>query len=188
MMKNKQDIIFKYHLLQQKVFWKILEKVFITKKLTQCKTSRTLKTDGLEIPDNKNISKHELLSLDQDNSSSDSLLLQCPIPRAFLPPHHLCQVLPQSTETLLQHNLHRVLPRFPYFVLPNSTTCHYKYWIYQSICQVKPMKFIVKLYSDYNTLQWKHASHQKADSSRGTSLSKLANTVNNNSIFNSKYA
>ena len=70
MMKNKQDIVFKYHLLQQKVFWKILEKVFITKKLTQCKTSRTLKTDGLEIPDN--ISKHELLSLDQDNSSSDS--------------------------------------------------------------------------------------------------------------------
>ena len=84
MMKNKQDIIFKYHLLQQKVFWKILEKVFITKKLTQCKTSRTLKTDGLEIPDN--ISKHELLSLDQDNSSCDSLLLQFPIPRAFLLP------------------------------------------------------------------------------------------------------
>ena len=103
-------------------------------------------------------------------------------------PYHLCQFLPQPTETLLQHNLHRVLPRFPYFVLPNSTTCHYKYWIYQSICQVKPMKFIVKLYSDQNTLQLKQASHQKAESSRGTSLSKLANTVSNNSIFNSKYA
>ena len=54
---------------------KILEKVFITKKFTQYKTSRTLKIDVFEIPDNKNIeklfSKYELVFLDQTNSNSD---------------------------------------------------------------------------------------------------------------------
>ena len=33
----------------------MLEKVFIAKAFTQCKTSRTLKTDVLEIPDNKSV-------------------------------------------------------------------------------------------------------------------------------------
>ena len=54
---------------------KILVKVFVTNKFTQCKTSRTLKVDVFEITDNKNIgklsSKYELLLLDQANSSSD---------------------------------------------------------------------------------------------------------------------
>ena len=72
---------------------KILEKVFITKKFNQFKTSPTLKTDVFEILDNKNIeklfSKHELLFLDQDDSSSDRsqiLIQQLPIPRASLTP------------------------------------------------------------------------------------------------------
>ena len=72
---------------------KILEKVFITKKFNQFKTSPTLKTDVFEILDNKNIeklfSKYELLFLDQANSSSDRsqiLIQQLPIPRASLTP------------------------------------------------------------------------------------------------------
>ena len=71
---------------------KILEKVFITKKFTQCKTSRTLIIDVLKIPDNKNIGKlfpkYELLFLDHANSSSDPsqiLTEQFPIPRVSLP-------------------------------------------------------------------------------------------------------
>ena len=36
------------------VLQKILEKVFVNKKFTQCKTPRTLKPDVFEIPDNKN--------------------------------------------------------------------------------------------------------------------------------------
>ena len=44
-------------MLQNKVPWKILDKVFITKKFTQRKTSRTLNIDRLEIPANKNIEK-----------------------------------------------------------------------------------------------------------------------------------
>ena len=71
----------------------MLEKVFITYKFTQCKTSRTLKIDVFKIPDNKNIgklfSKYELLFLNQANSSSDPsqiLILQFPIPRASIPP------------------------------------------------------------------------------------------------------
>ena len=67
--------MFKHYLLQQKVLWKILEKVFITNKFIQCKTSRTLKVDVFEIPDNKNIKKlfsnYGLFFLDQANSSSD---------------------------------------------------------------------------------------------------------------------
>ena len=47
--------------------------------------------------------------------------------------------------------------RFPYFVLPHSTTSHHKYWIYPK-------------------------------SLRAAFLSKLGNTVNNNFIFNTKYA
>ena len=43
------------NLPQQKMLRKILEKVFITKNFTQCKTSRTLKIDLFEIPDDKNI-------------------------------------------------------------------------------------------------------------------------------------
>ena len=81
----------KYYLLYQKVLWKLLVKVYITKKLTQCKTSLTLSIDGFDISDNKYIgksfSKYELLFLDQANSGSDPsqiLILQFPIPRASL--------------------------------------------------------------------------------------------------------
>ena len=45
----------KYYLPQQKVLRKILEKVFINQKFTQCKTSHSLKRDVFEIQDNKNI-------------------------------------------------------------------------------------------------------------------------------------
>ena len=76
--KNKWDI--KYIQIlpvqQQRLLWEILAKIFITKKLTQSKTSCTLKIDGFETPDNKNIgklfSKYELLFLDQANSTFDS--------------------------------------------------------------------------------------------------------------------
>ena len=53
--------------------------------------------------------------------------------------------------------------------------------------QGKPIKFIIKLYTDHNTLCVKHAPHQKAESLRVASLPGLGNTVNNNSIFNTKY-
>ena len=144
---------------------KILEKVFITKKFTHCKTLRTLKIDGFEIPDNKNIGKlflkYELLFLDQANSSSNPsqiLILQIPIPRASLPPL-LIFILFNGTP--LRYNPHQVLHRFPYFFLPNSSTRTYRYWIYQSICQVKPIKFIIKLYTDHNTLWVKYAAVKK---------------------------
>ena len=56
------------------------------------------------------------------------------------------------------------------------------------MCQAKPIKCIIKLYTDHNILWIKHTSHEEAESFRETSLSKLDNTVNNNSIFNTKYA
>ena len=86
--------MFKYYLLQQQMPQKILQKVFINKKLAQCKTSSTLKIDVFEIPDKIKILKncfqnYELLFLDQASSSSDpfkTLMLQFLIPRASLPP------------------------------------------------------------------------------------------------------
>ena len=48
------------------------------------------------------------------------------------------------------------------------------------------MKFIIKLFTDHHTLWFKHA--KKAKSLRAAFLSILDNLVNNNSIFNTKYA
>ena len=76
--------------------------------------------------------------------------------------------------------------RFPYFALPYSTTRHHKYWINQNICQVKPTKFIIKLYTGLNTLWVKNSTHHKAESLRASSLSKLDNTFNDSS--NTKYS
>ena len=50
--ENKWDI--KLYLPQQMVLQKMLEKVFIAKKFTQGKTSRTLCNIRFEIPENKN--------------------------------------------------------------------------------------------------------------------------------------
>ena len=44
-------------LAQQKLLRKILEKTFVTKKCTQCKTSHHLKLDAFEVLDNRNIRK-----------------------------------------------------------------------------------------------------------------------------------
>ena len=78
--------------IHQNVLRKIMEKVYITKKCTQCKTSHTSKTDVFELPNNKNIeklsSKYEVVFKEQSNFSSNPfqvLILQYPIPRASLP-------------------------------------------------------------------------------------------------------
>ena len=68
------------------------------------------------------------------------------------------------------------------------TTCHHKYWIYRNLWQAKPIEIIIKLYPDHNNLYVNHATHQKAESLRVGSFSKLENTVSNNTIPNTKYA
>ena len=108
-----------------------------------------LKINVFEIPDNKNVwklfPKYELLFLDQANCSFDpsQILIYYDFPYLELPllSHHLYQVLPGQ-----------VLYWFPHFVLPHLTTCHHKYWMYQIICQVEPIKFIIKPYTDCSTL------------------------------------
>ena len=101
-------------------------------------------------------------------------------------PHHLCQNLPWPTETLLSTILVMLFVGFPFF-LTHSTTSHHTYWIYQTICKVKPIKFSIKLYTDLNTLCIKRATHQRGEYLRADFLSRLDNTVNNNSIFDTKY-
>ena len=137
----------KNDLLQQKVLRKILAKVIITNKFTQCKTLRSLKVDVFEKTDDKNIakllSKYELLLLDQANFSchpSQTLIPRFPMPRAL-------------------HNYHYVVHWFPYFVLPHSTKRHHKYWIYQTIWQAKPIKVIIKLFTDHHTVWFRNATH-----------------------------
>ena len=87
-------------------------------------------------------------------------------------PHHLYQVLSYPTETPLQPNNHHLLQWFSYFVLPHSTKRHHKYWLYQTIWQAKPIKFIIKLFTDHHTLWVKHATHQKTESPRAAIPSK----------------
>ena len=87
-------------------------------------------------------------------------------------PHHLYQVLSYPTETPLQPNNHHLLQWFSYFVLPHSTKRHHKYWLYQTIWQLKPIKFIIKLFTDHHTLWVKHATHQKTESPRAAIPSK----------------
>ena len=109
----------------------ILEKIFITKKFTQCKTSHTLKIDVFELLDNKDIgklfSKHErfswiklilvMINLKYWYYNKSSLKLPCL-------PHYFCQIAPWPTESRLQYNSHHVLHRFPNFVQPNLTALH----------------------------------------------------------------
>ena len=75
-------------------------------------------------------------------------------------PRHLCRISPWPTGIHLHRNLHHVLHRFPYFSLTHSTA-HHNYWIYQTICQAKLIKLIIKLYTDHNTLLVKYATYQK---------------------------
>ena len=79
-------------------------------------------------------------------------------------PCHFYQNSPWTTNTPYQHNPHHVFYRFPYFVLAHSTT-------HQTICQAKPVKFIIKLYINRNTLLVKHTTYQKAESLRAASFS-----------------
>ena len=51
-----------------------------------------------------------------------------------------------------------------------------------------PIKFVIKLYTDHDTLWVKHATYQKAESLRLAYPSSLDNMVNNSSKFNAKYA
>ena len=48
-------------------------------------------------------------------------------------------------------NPHYGLLRFPYLVLPYSTTLH-KYWMYKSIYQDKTIKSIIMLYADHKAI------------------------------------
>ena len=116
---------------------------------------------------------YELLFLDQANSSSY--------------PSEILIIQFSMIQTFLQHNTHHVLHRFRYFVLPQASTRHHKYWIYQTICQAKPIKFIIKLCTDHYNL-WDNTLPIKNCVCKSCSLSKLDSTVNNNSIFNTKYA
>ena len=129
--------------------------------------------------------------MDQANSSSDLSqisLLHFPIVRASLPHSPSLSDFALATWNPLQHNPHHLLHQLLYFVLPLWTTSYYRYWIYQTICKAKLMKVIFKLYTDHNSLWTKQTTHQKAGSLRVTSLSKLDNMINNDFIFNTKYA
>ena len=158
--------------IQLKVLRKILEKIFITNKCSQWKTLHTIKADVFELPDNKNIgelfSKYELFPLLQANlgcNPSPKQITQYPIPTASLPPSPFLSNSPRPTETPLQFNLHHVFHRFPYFFLPHWTIRH-NYWIYQTICQAKQIKYTIKLYTNHNTLLVKHATYRKVQSLR----------------------
>ena len=140
-------------------------------------------------------SKHYLFCLDQGNFRSPLskiLILQYPTPRfslldsRFQLPYHsrpLCKISPWPTEISLQHNPLHVLHRFSYFVLPYTTT-----WNIKWINQTKFQSNLLLKYIQINTLTVKQATCQKSEPLRAASLSKLDNTMNSNSSFNTKFA
>ena len=135
-------------------------------------------------------SRYELLCLDQANSSSDLsqiLIIHFPTPRASPAPSSsliICQILPYPAETPLQHDPHYVFHRFLYFVHTPSQVLDKSNHIPS---QAKPIKLIINLYADHNIIWANHVTHPKAESLRADSLTKLDNTVNNNSISNTNY-
>ena len=126
---------------------------------SQSKNSCTLKIYVFEIPDNKNIgylfSKYKLLSLGQANSSFDlsqMLTLRFTIPRASLPPSPSFphQFLPKPTKISFQHNpCHVLLSIFCPTSFPLAPPQVLDIPKYQTICQLKPIKFNIKLYTDH---------------------------------------
>ena len=130
---------------------KILEKVFITKKCTQCTTLHTLKTDALESQDNKNIgklfSKYELVFLDQANISDPSqiLILQFPIPHPYSFPASLAisvKFPPGKQKFIFNTILIKffiVFLIFFYPVLPHATIIGY------TKPHAKPIIFVIEL-------------------------------------------
>ena len=142
------------------MLWKVLDKVFIT----QCKTSSVLNVKRHSPLKKSNYQITKILESCFQNMDCFLWILlisiliylkywYCNTPPLEFPclPRHLCQISPSPTEIPLQHYHHHVLYQFPYFVLPYKTTRH-NYWIYQSICRAKPIKFIIKLYTNHNTL------------------------------------
>ena len=164
---------------QQKVLWKrssLLRKAFITKKFTQCKTSRIIKIEVFEIPNNKNIgklfSKYELVFLHQANSSFDPskiLMLQFPTPRASLP----------ASPSLLNITLANCNP-----FSTQSSPCSSLVFVFCPTPFDHTPPQVLDIYTYHNTLWVKHATHQKAESLRAASLSKLDNKVNKYLIEN----
>ena len=79
------------------------------------------------------------------------------------------------------------ISHFLYFILPYLNTRH-NYWVYQTICQAKSIKFTIKIDANHYILLIKHVTIQQAEPLRAASLSKLYSTENHNSIFNTKCA
>ena len=94
-----------------------------------------------------------------------------------------------SLKTLFNTILIMFFISFPIFpsTLSHSTRRHQKYCRYQPICQAEPIKFIINLCADHNTLWVKHTTHQKAESLRAAPF-KVRKHGQHNSIFNTKYA
>ena len=94
-------------------------------------------------------------------------------------PEYPCQILPWRSETPFQRNPHPVFHWLSYFVLPHPSTRR-NYWMYQTICQAKPIKFIINL-------NLKLSIFQNVQSPRAASFSNLDNTVNKKSLFNTTF-
>ena len=126
-------------------------------------------------------SKCKLLFSDQANPSS--AILQLPITFSFSASltisvqFYSSQLNPLFKTILIIFFIGFLI--FPYPIWPHATT---------SIGYTKPYAKPSQLNQYHNTLWAKYAAHQKVESLRAASISKVDNTVNNSSIFNTKYA
>ena len=154
---------------------------------------------GFELLDNKNFgkmfSKYEMFSLDQAKISSDSPQIwyyNTPSLELSCFPRRLCQKFALTNWTPISTILIMFFIGFPIFSYP---ICNHTPPLLDILNhmpsqdkQIYYQVHIINLYTNQNTLFFKHAAYQKADSSRAASLSLLDNTVSNNSVFYKKCA
>ena len=170
---------------------KILEKVFINKIFNQWKTSSTIKIDVYEIPDNKNIvklfSKYEPLFFNHSISDPSQILtLQFPTPGASLPVSPsmsnfiLANLSPSSTQYLSCSSSVSLFFLTSFDQTPPQVLDIPKHVPNQSNVLSSYVQIIISYESNMLPIK-------KPESLRTTSLSKLDNTVNKNSLFNTKY-
>ena len=101
-------------------------------------------------------------------------------------PHHLCQILPQPTETLSSANLIMFFIGFNILsnpIRPQATT---SIGYTKSYINPSQSKFVIKLYTDHDTLWVKHATHLKAEFLRTASSSNLDNNGRCSFIFTTR--
>ena len=110
----------------------------------------------------KLFSKYEPFSPDEADFSSDPFQILKPHPYSFPASLVISVKFPYGKLKLLFNATPIMFSiGFPIFF---PTPFDHTYWIYQTICQIKPIRFIIKAHRNHNTLLIQHTTYPKQES------------------------